>query len=587
MARLLVALALLGAAFVNGVPTPSALPDPILGLFQSVPSKDVNFAEFAKVFNLPEGVSFEKGNTVGFRQEGDTYYQRFTFFPSSNTLELPFKLGETQTTIIQGKNVEYVYTLEGADSETPVLRGKFRETDGDVKFTVESTYNDYGANATYTRDNVVAKRTYQRIVPPYVLGSYQLVPSSLPPNFLEFFNNIYPLPKGVNWTTSAAFYIGREGDHYVEKFIPSINYYVKFEYVLNELKTIKWNNEDLEYKFTIKSSTPHTTTLVGEYKSSKGVFKTESVFTPEGVNNTFKTDKVEFKYYAKKVLPWLFYGTFEDVPEKTENWAEFMKGEEGCKIANATSSLTFFQKGEEYVVQKTINTPGNPTVVNWPFKPNTPAEIILPDGNLLKYNVTFDVRGDKYLLRIKTEIPATHKNFTIEEYVKPAGIYAVYKRGSVVGKKYYRRVVPKAVFGTFESAPDNEDFKAFAETVGAPQLLKKVTVEFTETPDHKVVHKITPEGEQPVENTFSWGEPGTTTIKGKSFKYYYFTFQHGTTPVVRAHYKEENNGPVKFDVAAVYTPEGYTATYSYNNRIATRTYTRKGPQVPLPTLPTV
>lgn len=40
---------------------------------------------------------------------------------------------------------------------------------------------------------------------------------------------------------------------------------------------------------------------------------------------SLKSDKGEVKGYYKRVVPWLYLGTFEDVPEKAENWEEFMK----------------------------------------------------------------------------------------------------------------------------------------------------------------------------------------------------------------------------------------------------------------------
>lgn len=45
-------------------------------------------------------------------------------------------------------------------------------------------------------------------------------------------------------------------------------------------------------------------------------------------------------------------------------------------------------------------------------------------------------------------------------------LFQAFLFGDSKAKKFYRRVLPKAVFGTFESADDNEDFKAFAAAVG-------------------------------------------------------------------------------------------------------------------------
>ena len=95
-------------------PTPqTTVPKVILGLFQNIPKDQENFKEFTKLLGAPDSLDVNKPSHIGFFQKDGQYFARFYFYPqvpstSSNhfTLELPFKLGETQTKVIKGKNIE-------------------------------------------------------------------------------------------------------------------------------------------------------------------------------------------------------------------------------------------------------------------------------------------------------------------------------------------------------------------------------------------------------------------------------------------------------------------------------------------------
>jgi hypothetical protein len=577
MARLLVALALLGAAFVHANPTPQTLPRVVLGLFASQPEKDVNFEEFTKGLELNH--PFTKGTTLGVREEGDRYVLRFYSWATNVTVELPFKLGETQTTVIRGKNVEYVATLDG-NTEQPVLRLKFRETDGDKKFTVDAAFSETGINATYTRNDVVAKRSYRRTLPPYALGAFQAVPSRLSPNYVEFLNRVYPLPTGLTWTETTAFYLAREGDSYVEKFAPNPSYYVKVKFQLNQPGHLKIGDEDVEYKVTVTSSTPRNTTVHSEYTSTRGRVTSEAVFDEEGVTLTHTTTTGVYTAYYKRIVPYSFYGTFEEVPEKTENFAEYTAGNQGSKLPELTTRQRLYRQGDNYVIHKELRT-GNP--VQTTFTLNTPSTLTTADNQVYEYQTSVLGLKDDVVLRVRGQLAGTEKTLVADYVAKADGLQATYRRGDVTAKKFYRRVLQKAVFGTYESTPDNEEFKTFANAVGHPGLLKKTTIVLTETPTHQYTQTITPEGGPSQTLTFTLGERGNVETNGKTVQYQYYYYEVDNVPYLRSAYFE--NDTLKFQAAAAFRPDGYTVTYAYGNKVATRTYTRQGPAVPLEPLP--
>jgi len=589
MARLFVLCALIGVALAN--PTPSnTLPKSILGIFENIPSESKNFEEFVTVFGLPKHAKFDKNNLIGFWKEGDTYYQRFVYWPTTLTFDLPFKLGETQTVPIYGKQYEYVYTLESGETpETPVLRVKFRQVDSDLKFTVEAAFNKDGITATYTRDNIVAKRTYRRTLPPYVMGAFEADASRVNPEALEFFGTIYPLPGGLKWTKNTKFWLGREGDHFVDKIIVSPEYFMALKFKLDEPTEIKVGGETIKATYSIIEITTNKTTMRAETTTSKGKLVYTTVFDRQGATCTVKTDNKEFTTYYKRVLPWLFYGSYEEIPEKTENWEEFMKGDEGCKIANSTKGFRIHRKKDgEYVVSKTLGD----KKIDVPFKiDGTPLEHTLPNGKQMKYNTTL-LNGNSTYLIVRSQVG--EKKYTMEEKVKPCGLAITYRRGDVEAKKYFRRVIPKTVLGTFESPEftSDEELKTFATAHHAEDLLKKQTVEFSETPDHKYHKKMTVEGGEPQEETFTLGEALDVKCKktGKIMKVKVFYHENDDKPTLMTIITDESGKKPLMRMTKVFTAEGFESTVVYNlgegkDKIAKRTYTRKGAAVPfeLPT----
>jgi hypothetical protein len=580
MARILAALALLGLACATPVPT-NTLPKVFLGLFESVPGSESNFAEFAKVFRLPENVKLEERTLVGFRKDGDTYHQRF-FFPSNQkfSIDLPFKLGEKQTTTINGKNVEYEFTAEG-DEHTGTFHAKLREVDGDIKFTVEAVFTDEGYNATYTRENIVAKRTYRRTLPWYVLGAYEMDITKSDANIAEFYNGFFPLPKGLTWTKDTKFYVGRHGNKFYEKFMVDATYYEKVEFELNKPGSLTHGNTTVEYKYEVVESTAESTTMRVTYKCpEKGNLVFTCVFDREGVTSTAKSEKTNTQVKARytRVLPWLYYGKFQEVPEKTENFAEFLQGSD-CPFDNKPYTLEFFRKGDHYGARKTFPEGKK---INFDFKLNTPQEFT-SEGKTFKYNVSVQARGDKIVLQSKIKVTGNDKVFIVEETVAPEGLYVTYKRDDVVAKKFLRRIVSKTVVGTFESTDLNDEFKAFANHIEAPEFLKKLTSELVQNEDGTITTKLTPEGDAVQESRMTFGKNEELTVYGKHLEHKAFYFEVDT-PVMRCTVNQTDNANRYFETAAVFRPDGtgYTATFAYdhNTKIARRNFVRKGEAVP-------
>ncbi|XP_055332856.1 uncharacterized protein LOC129584635 [Paramacrobiotus metropolitanus] len=580
MTRVFVALALLGVACATPVPS-NTLPKVVLGLYEPIPETvSSNFAEFAKTaFHMPEHIKLAEPNFVAYRKDGETYHKHFWYPGQNYYVDMPFKLGEKMTTTMNGKTIEYEITAEG-DDNTATIHAKLREVDGDVKFTVETRFDKFGYNATYTKDALVAKISYRRTLPFYVFGAYELDITKSSPNTAEFYNNFFPLPKGLTWTKDTKFFVGRHGNKFYEKFIVDATYYEKVEFELNKPGSIQHGNHTVNYHYEVVETTKETTTLRITYKCpEKGTLVFTCVFDHEGVTSTAKSDKGEVKTRYNRVLPWLFYGKFKEVPEKTENYEEFTKGED-CPFAhkNQPATLEIFKKGDHYGARKSF---GEEKAMEFEFKLNTPQEF-QANGKTFKYNVTIQSRGDKVIMHSKIKVKGTDKWFIVEEQVAPEGLYVTYKREGVVAKKFLRRVLPKTVFGTFESTDNNDEFKAFTTHIGAPELFKKITIEFSDAENGVFVQKLTPEGDATQESRITFGKPDEITVHGKHLEQKWFYYEVDNTPVLRGSINQTDNANNYFDVVGIFRPDGYTATfvYDHNTKIAHRTYTRKGAAVP-------
>jgi hypothetical protein len=208
-----------------------------------------------------------------------------------------------------------------------------------------------------------------------------------------------------------------------------------------------------------------------------------------------------------------------------------------------------------------------------------------PNGSPVQYtyNEKPNFAGNDAIVAAKFEFNG--KPFEAVWTFNTTGVRAVYTSGAVKARRYYQRTIPAYALGKFESTPDTPEFTQFAQSIGSPELAQKTTVEFTQTPPH-YSQRITVEGApQPADFPFSLGQHFNTTLKGKNLSYSYMYFDY-PVPVLHTYWTEANHGPTSFSVAAEFNPTGYTATYVYNGRLATRKYTRVGAPVELPAYPT-
>jgi hypothetical protein len=583
MARLfsLIALALVGQALCN--PTPQ-LPEKYLGTYESVPENDQNFAEFASIFKLPGHVSWTKPNTFFLYHDGTKYVTRLVFSPYVPPFDLSFQLGETATTTINGRNVEYVYTVENGDSESPVLKAKFRDsTENEKKFTVDAKFTPTGIEATYVREGVTAKRTYRRVATPNAAGFYENVPEKQSPNFLEFAQRVMPAPNGLTWDSKTGVWLGRYGKDFVIKYIitPTVN--VAFPFQFNEPRTIELNGRKITYTYTVVSEDYKTRTLTirGEFKSDQGTLTSTAVITPEGVSVTYKSaDQTASRYY-KRVLNPLVYGIYESVPQFTENWSEFIKPT-GMRDDSAEKTKIFvFPKSENEVYYRYQYENGQGE--SFPFTLNKTLTTTTHNGKTktYTYNERPSYSNDVYIAG--TYEVDGHKG-TVDLTFNTSGLRVVYRAGNVVATRYYRRVLPAAVLGKFESQPDTPEFVQFAQTIGKPELTKKTTIEFTKTPEGTYQQVFNVEGTPAVTVPFTLGEKAKTQKDTEEWWYVYNVWNVYKNPVVSTNWWTTTPN-TKFTVTAEYTPTGYTAYYLANGRLATRTYNRVGAPVPLETLP--
>lgn len=475
-----------------------------------------------------------------------------------------------------------MYSVENGD-DAPVLKGKFRDTVSDLKFTVDAVFTPNGINATYAREGVTARRTYARIVCPSIAGVYENVPEQQSPNFLEFAQRVLPAPAGLTWDSDTKLWFGRWGKDFVVKYVVTPTVHVAFPFKFNEPRNINLNGKNITYTYTLveENFAARTVTIRGEFTSETGILTVTAVITPEGVSASYKAGEQTASRFYRRALNSLVYGTFENVPEAAVNWPEFVRitGKEDDS-ALKTRVRIYRQGPTSYFGVHYEN--GKDLV--YPFTLNRTFEGTGPHGN---YKYTYNQRtsySNDALIGVQYEFNG--KKFDVDMTFNGTGVFAIYRAGGVVAHRYYRRVLPTVVLGKYESNPDTPEFAAFAQSIGQPTLAQKTTVEITETPQHTYLQNISVEGAPaPAAFPFSLAQSQNTTVAGKNLQYTYLFFSY-PVPVLTTYWAEPNQGQTTFVVSAEFNPSGYTAYYRAHGKLATRTYTRVGAPVVPETYPT-
>ncbi|XP_055332946.1 uncharacterized protein LOC129584683 [Paramacrobiotus metropolitanus] len=323
-------LLFLGVSCTRSVPLTN-LPEIVLGLYEAIPeSEDSHFDELTHIFHLAVAVNERDRSLAGFHKQGDSFRQYFISADHLYSAYIPFKLDGKQNKTINGRVVEYEFTAEG-DNHGATIRAAFREINGSRKFDVVAIFDSNGYNATYTRGESVARRSYRRILPGYVFGAFEPDLSQSSPNIIDFYNNLFSPPKGFSWSKDSKFHLERFDDKFCETAIvdPMSTLYYKTEFHLNRKQTVTHGNQTVESKHEIMNSTPNSTTVRITTKSAKGTFVNTCVHDRAGFTCTIVTDKGEVKSRYSRVMPWFFYGKFEEVPAMTENYEKFL--EDGSK----------------------------------------------------------------------------------------------------------------------------------------------------------------------------------------------------------------------------------------------------------------
>jgi hypothetical protein len=576
----LVCLALVGQAL--SAPA-SPLPNKYYGAYESQPELDQNFAEFASVFELPSQISWSRPNVFAIYPEGEFHVARLYFGPTVEPFKLRFKLGETQTVTINGRTVEYVYNVEQG-AEYPVLKAKFRDTESDLKFTTDAHFTPTGVNATYVREGVTARRFYTRIPNPAIGGLYENVPEKQSPNFLEFANRVFPAPQGLSWDANTGLWLGRWGRDFVVKYLVTPSVAIPFPFRLNEQRYVYLNGRNISYTYRLveENWAERTTTFHVEFTTETGKLTLDAVISPEGVSATYKAGEETANRYYRRVLNGQVYGEFVNVPEASVNWAEFAKATGKDDDSTQKTQVQLYRQGEQFYFRYVYES--GKTLV-YPFTLNKTIETTGPNGKPFKY--TFNQKpswNNDAIFGLNYEHDG--KTFTGDWTFNTTGVFAVYRSGAIQATRFYRRVLPTVALGKFVSTPDTPEFTAFTQTIGQPELTKKTTVEITQTPEYTYNQQIWLEGTpEPASFPFVFGQPTNITLKGKNLTYTYYYFAY-PVPVLHTYWTEANHGTTTFTVSAEFTPTGYTATYQAGGKLATRTYTRVGAPVPLPTYPT-
>ncbi|OQV24448.1 hypothetical protein BV898_01512 [Hypsibius exemplaris] len=434
-------------------------------------------------------------------------------------------------------------------------------------------------------------------LPVRVFGAFENVPERESPNFVTDFASKFPGPKGYSWpypTYAARTWISQQKDEIMIVCFADPVVKATFKFRLNEQKNATQFGTAVEYNFKLLDGPDQeSTTLLQEMKTPEGTFTILCVFEANGMKVTYKLGEKEASRYYRRILPFLFDGTYENVPEKSENWEEFISADKSLPRSHSDIKTIQFYRDRNTKYDVTSGLYSNASYYNrviyasgysveFPFG-ITPdnrfanrTELALPDGSLLKYSYTF-TGGAKNVLRTVTEVVGSGKKIEVEATLDFAGIYVVYRRDSMEAKRFYRRVIPASVLGVYESNPDNEQFIAFATAIRSPELLQKTTIEVAENPDHTYVQRFTTGSEPTVDFPFVLGQHSVRTMKGRTVEYTY-RYLDEAKPILSTSYQEKDGGPLKFDVIGVYGTDGYTATYLFGDRLASRTYTRKSPK---------
>jgi hypothetical protein len=564
----IVCFALLGQAL--STPTPANY-NKYYGTYASQPENDQKFKEFVSIFNLPSNVDLSRPTILYFYKDGDYYVKHMIFGPAVPEFELRYKLNEKTNTTVNGKTIEYVFTQE-QEGETPVFKGKFQCKETGKKFTIETTPTATGFSAVYTREGVTARRTYVKTVCPRIAGFYVNVPEKQSANFLEYANRVFPAPPGVTYDSKTALWLGRYGKEYVFKVLLDPTHYVAFPFhSFGEKRTVQMNGKTVNYEFTLVEENFLTRTVTIRDKATwdNVTATTTAVITPEGVTATYKSGEMTASRYYRRVLNPLAFGTYENVPEYSENFDEFARAMGKEDDSSTKTKISIYREGDTNNFKVTPTTTGPSYTL--PFLLKKTYDTTGPKGLPLKYTFTerTSYSNDVY---VHADNKYGDKKFEIDMFINGTGFYATYKYGTITARRYYRRVIPAQYLGKYKSTVAPAEIAQFAQTAGIPEIAQPLTVEFTETAPYKYHATVTVEGATTPfkEYTFELGKVKPITLKGKKVKNTVMFFSY-PVPVLHSYLFGEN---FKFSVSDEFTSTGVTATYHYGGRFATRTFTR-------------
>jgi len=389
---------------------------------------------------------------------------------------------------------------------------------------------------------------------------------------LELANRLFPAPQGLSWDSKTGLWLGRLGNDYVIKVFITPSVYVTFPFQFGEKRTIELNGKTFTYKFTLveENFLAKTVTIRGEVTNGDTTVTETVVITPEGATATYKVGEETASRYYKRVLSPLAFGTFKNVPEYSENWAAFATALGKEDDSAQKTKLNIYREGDSNYFKVTYESGKEHT---HPFLLNKPYEETSPNGVPIKYTFTQrpSYSNDAY---VRADFKYGDKSFYVDMIFNATGVTSTYHYGTVVARRFYRRVIPATYLGQYQATPATPEFAQFATTIGKPQLTSSVRVELRYSPEEKKYYDtLTIEGKpEPIVLPFELGKTYDTTFMGKPMKYTYYYFSY-PAPVLHAYFFEPST-PNRFAVTLAFGPTGYTATYLKEGRFGTRTYTK-------------
>ncbi|GAU93986.1 hypothetical protein RvY_05835 [Ramazzottius varieornatus] len=577
---------------------PGTIPSIIMGDFESLPGGRGNIAEFGKALRLPTGLSDR--NVVRFFKNNGSYYHQFVFENTTFVLTFPFGFGELRTLHAQDKIIDYTYYLEITpnDPNKATIFARYAERDGWMSFTVEAVFSKGGMTVTYTHsdvlDNIMARRSYRRLIPKTALGYYENEQSKQSSNFKQIGLKLLT-PIGGSSSGNNKVYLGQSGKYYILKYLlDPETVQIEYPFIVGEVQRRTINSQQVEYVVDVEKGESINTTIVrGQFSPATGDrWLWTAVIDRQGINATYRIGSVEATRKYRRALPLHFFGTFVASSQEDQNFGAFNSVYHGPGVKmDASTALTFRKNPQNSSYELQVkNAFGSDESMVVPFQladfGDASTEMTIASQ---PYKISFYYEGgEKPVLFGEYQNLANENSFTSNYTFDGRGVMVGYRRetttGPMTAKRFFRRQLPLIIYGKYESVMNSKDFSNFALGIYFPELLTKTIMEYYENNGTYFQKFSYPANVNTTfhEVPFTLGERYQQQVKGRWVMEYTYLAYEGDRTQLRTVFVEKRTAATlkstpswgEFAVTRDFTQEGYTSTYTYGNVTAQRTYRR-------------